>query len=412
VVGDLTTENPNVLWELGIRHAWRPRGTSLVRLEDTPIPFDLSRVPVHTYYRGEDDVTDTDLVRSLRQLIPPFTEQAAAVRREGQPDSPVFQHVQGLRPTDLPAPRNQPLLNTIDDLDKEIGKASQLRQVDVLRRLSKVVAADPSLPTSVSRRLRSRIGYELISLNKLDEAREILAPLANDDLDLSDVTLQRRYAHTLIRGTGDDLDGRLRDAEYRLENLLKRGADPEASGLLGSAAKVMAVQAFRDSNHAAAISHGRRAAKAYEDGFRGDINAYYPGVNAVALYRLLGQRWDPDHSDEYLKLASDILPPVRFVVKNALRRGDSSIWVWGTDVELDLQEYLLNNPDHGDNDQPPSSLLDSFDELRREIRSNEQVRNSFTRQLLLMQETGDPAALLSQLIDRLKPDYRTGARRA
>jgi hypothetical protein len=83
--------------------------------------------------------------------------------------------------------------------------------------------------------------------------------------------------------------------------------------------------------------------------------------------------------------------------------------VWVTDVELDLQEYLLVNPDHGDADQPPRTLLDSFDELHRKILSNEQVRNSFTRQLLLMQETGDPEALLSHLIDRLNPGYRTGA---
>src|SRR5262245_23550335 len=41
-VADMTGANPNVYYELGIRHALRPRSTVLIFAEGTTLPFDLA----------------------------------------------------------------------------------------------------------------------------------------------------------------------------------------------------------------------------------------------------------------------------------------------------------------------------------------------------------------------------------
>src|SRR5581483_10329153 len=52
-VADLTTGNANVFYELGIRHAFRPRSTTIIFHEGSVLPFDvapLSGIP----YRIDD----------------------------------------------------------------------------------------------------------------------------------------------------------------------------------------------------------------------------------------------------------------------------------------------------------------------------------------------------------------------
>jgi hypothetical protein len=41
VIADITTLNPNALYELGIRHASRPNSTIILKDKDGKIPFDL-----------------------------------------------------------------------------------------------------------------------------------------------------------------------------------------------------------------------------------------------------------------------------------------------------------------------------------------------------------------------------------
>ena len=43
-VADITGANPNVFYELGIRHALRPASTVILFVEGTVIPFDLALV--------------------------------------------------------------------------------------------------------------------------------------------------------------------------------------------------------------------------------------------------------------------------------------------------------------------------------------------------------------------------------
>src|SRR5690348_15593707 len=46
VIADLSTANPNALYELGVRHALRPRTTIVISENKLPYPFDLNHVKI------------------------------------------------------------------------------------------------------------------------------------------------------------------------------------------------------------------------------------------------------------------------------------------------------------------------------------------------------------------------------
>jgi len=96
VIADLSTLNPNALYELGVRHALRPF-TTLIICEDgifvnNKLPFDLSHLTALSYHHdGKSlDVEEVDKFKLiLKNAITGMLNNRAV-------DSPVFAHISGL----------------------------------------------------------------------------------------------------------------------------------------------------------------------------------------------------------------------------------------------------------------------------------------------------------------------------
>ena len=87
VLVDLSLLNPNVLYELGIRHVMSPTGTVLMANEETvkKLPFDIALSRTISYrYNGEH--LDWDEVERVIPQLQAAIEEA----RRGVPDSPVY----------------------------------------------------------------------------------------------------------------------------------------------------------------------------------------------------------------------------------------------------------------------------------------------------------------------------------
>lgn len=84
VLADLSLDNPNVYYELGIRHVLSPGGTVLICREGTELPFDvrLSRVVFYNY-EGQD--LDWDVV----EKVIPQLKAALETAKTRKPDSPI-----------------------------------------------------------------------------------------------------------------------------------------------------------------------------------------------------------------------------------------------------------------------------------------------------------------------------------
>src|SRR3954453_20529476 len=90
-IADVTGANPNVFYELGIRHALRPRSTVLLFVEGTVMPFDIALVRGISYKTdGKGEPVDAHVPISA------VADQLKAARGNPLDDSPLFQLLDNL----------------------------------------------------------------------------------------------------------------------------------------------------------------------------------------------------------------------------------------------------------------------------------------------------------------------------
>lgn len=97
VIADISTLNPNALYELGVRHALKPY-TTLVICEDgifvnNKLPFDLSHLTAMAYHHDGKSL-DIDEVERFRKVLKDAVTGMVAANNI---DSPVFTHILGLQ---------------------------------------------------------------------------------------------------------------------------------------------------------------------------------------------------------------------------------------------------------------------------------------------------------------------------
>jgi hypothetical protein len=125
VLVDLSLLNPNVLYELGIRHVMSPTGTVLMANEETvkKLPFDiaLSRTIA---YRYDGSYLDWDEVERVIPQLQAAIEEA----RRGTPDSPVYAFLEqvlsasALRKDDTPVEDGKSQSSDLDAYQKKFAK--------------------------------------------------------------------------------------------------------------------------------------------------------------------------------------------------------------------------------------------------------------------------------------------------
>jgi hypothetical protein len=90
VVADISTLNANVMWELGVRHALKPRYTIMIceKEQMASVPFDINHFVVHQYVHSEEGIPHREVDRfhlSLSGVLRALQTQSTSVV-----DSPVF----------------------------------------------------------------------------------------------------------------------------------------------------------------------------------------------------------------------------------------------------------------------------------------------------------------------------------
>lgn len=93
VIADISTMNPNAIYELGVRHAVRPQSTIIIKAESTSsIPFDLNHDRVFSYKHLGEDI-GFDEARRMQALL---KEKLIVILREATIDSPVYEYIHTL----------------------------------------------------------------------------------------------------------------------------------------------------------------------------------------------------------------------------------------------------------------------------------------------------------------------------
>jgi len=277
VIADITLHNANVYYELGIRHSLRARTTVLVRgaadREEQPapdaVPFDLLTDRYVAYPLADPASRVAELTESIRRGIE--TDRA---------DSPVYR----LLPA-LPAPSREQFLAAPRDFQEELERRHrQGRPGD----LALLAAEVEGLPWEVA-------GLRLIGRRQF-QSKHLVAGIRTWELlrgrDPRDAEAHQRLA-TLYQRTRDRVRSeQAAECALGLPGLSAR-LRAETHALIGSNAKTRWIEDWENATGEERVDRAlrspwlRRAADAYEAGFRTDLNHYYSGINALGLTIML-----------------------------------------------------------------------------------------------------------------------------
>lgn len=116
VIADITTFNPNAIYELGIRHAARPYSTIVMKEKDGNIPFDINHNKTFTYSHMGEDIGSKEAERCVKALTAIINE----VDKSQETDSPLFHHIRGVKPYSLPEDEYIQVIKELADKEKSI----------------------------------------------------------------------------------------------------------------------------------------------------------------------------------------------------------------------------------------------------------------------------------------------------
>lgn len=97
VVADISTYNPNAIYELGVRHAVRPFSTIIINEEKGSIPFDLNSNRIIHYKHLGEDIGYEEVTRCQNALCD-LIENVAKYKLV---DSPLYDYINDIKPPKL-----------------------------------------------------------------------------------------------------------------------------------------------------------------------------------------------------------------------------------------------------------------------------------------------------------------------
>jgi hypothetical protein len=277
VIADVSIHNANAFYELGIRHALRPRHTLLLRSEtEHAYPFDLQTDRYFVYDAGQPGASVDALVAALRSTL-------ASIDR----DSPVF----ALLPKLVPHARSE-LVRVPFDFREDVDRARREGARGDLRLL-----ASEAISFEWDQEGLRLIGEAQIKLGAFGGARdtfEWLRKAAPNDVqaNLKLATIYQRLGLSEPPERKEDLRARSDQALDRVLADDPAGGDrAEAYALRASNEKSRWIEDFSGRSGediaAAALrsSHLDAMLGLYLKAANLDLNAHYPAANALGLLR-------------------------------------------------------------------------------------------------------------------------------
>jgi len=284
VVADLTLDNPNVWYELGVRHALRDRGVLLVQGPRATQPFDIY-TDRKLRYRLKDGAPDPGFIEADRKAITTMAK-ATLEAWSGRKVSPVYQLLPHLQEPDW---RKLLLEQTNEFSDAQERWASRM---EVARQKGRpgdiLVLADETPTRALWLEAKVTAGNALLKLKQFAFS-----------LEQYEAVLAVEPKHKPTREKKAVCLGRLERFEEATEWLRQLTedypTDPECWALAGRLAKDVWMQRWRQPDaspsemHAAATGEDaclREAIEPYQVAFIQDPSHHYSGINALTLQML------------------------------------------------------------------------------------------------------------------------------
>jgi tetratricopeptide (TPR) repeat protein len=319
-VVDLTTGNPNVFYELGVRHAVRPATTLALFARQQQIPFDVSYTRALPYDLGPQHHFGNEEAAQLRTAI---TARLRDLRDravdEPEVDSPLFQLLRGYQAPDIAR------LKT-DVFREQVSYARDLRHRLTIARDARDTAQIHDLEANLGPvdTIEAGVFVDLfLSYRAVEDWQAMI-----DLYERLPAALKRSVLVREQLGFAHNRAGNRNEALRILEGIIaEQGPSSETCGLIGRVYKDKWTEAHQAGREAQAKGYLRQAIDAYVQGFETDWRDAYPGINAVTLLDIQG-------SEASVKIKHEMLPVVRYAVTQRLKSSRPDYWDYATLLEL------------------------------------------------------------------------------
>ena len=310
-VADLTTANPNVFYELGVRHGIRPHSTVLIFGKGGRLPFDVA--PLRAIPYGIDANGAPETPNEDRKVIADRLIES----REPVDDSPLFQLVKDWPKPDLAHLKTDSFRELVAYSRKYKERLAGAREsgVDALSVIEKELNlkdVDPAIIVDLYLSYRAVEAWQQM----VDLVEKMPRELART------VMIREQLGFALNRLKRRD------EAEKTLKEVIDEfGANSETNGLLGRVYKDRWDEARTAGRSIEAKGYLRKAITTYLNGFEADWRDAFPGINAVTLMEM-DEVVDPRQPE--------LLPIVRYAVKRRVTDKKPNYWDHATLLELSV----------------------------------------------------------------------------
>lgn len=224
VIADLSTSNVNAFYELGIRHALKPKTTIIISEELLGYPFDVNHIAISRYTHLGDSIDYFEVLRFQKLL----GETIDAVLNSPTPDSPVYTFIKELIPPSLQSVAKE-VVSQIGNILTPAAAASPSDKIED-QSLSIIVSqAEDALRKKQFDTAKALFETSLRLCNADGEAHQLLS---------NNTYLVQRLALTTYQARQPDYVSSLKNALALLDKIdLSRTNDPETVALAGSIEK-------------------------------------------------------------------------------------------------------------------------------------------------------------------------------
>jgi tetratricopeptide (TPR) repeat protein len=361
VVADLSTLNPNALYELGVRHALRPHTTIIMGESGLSDPFDLNHIVMYRYVFHDTEVIDIEEVERFRGVLKELVKSLIEADNK-VPDSPIYTFLPNLEPPTYPLVFSKDEIEQITEEEKDLDKLEFL--------ISKAEEAK--------------------SEDRFIDAKALYSTALA--LDPNNTFLKQRLALSTYQSQIPSKEEALNKAELILSDLEPlETTDPETLGLMGAICK----RRYELSLDSIDLD---RSLMFYEKGFHVRNNYYY-GINVAYLLVVRASK-----SENLLYVIADyirakkiwqhiILMCQKIIDHPEFELRDDKMWVWQTIG----QAYLgLNDEDRLEECIP---FINLYSEGAFDLRTYKEQNTKLVEALFICQVRLDKAGLLQKTID-------------
>jgi hypothetical protein len=406
-LADMSIDNANVFYELGIRHAFRKRGVVHIQAGRAYMPFDVFNVRTLPYHITPEGVPDPEFLEKDRAAIARLARDTWASDGDAV-HSPIFNLLDGLVEPDrktLQTPLATGFWREYREWKDRVTVAERQKRIgDILL-------------------LTEEIRNPLIKEEAIGEAGLALKNMGHHELALTqyriglqvntrNLTFRREEAFNLNRL------GKVDEAIVKIEKLLAdTPADTETVAYLGRIYKEMWQESWKgiqdkDLRIRAAFDAYHwlyRSFETYLRGYRMNLDRFYPGINAFTLGTILihlaDQLEDKSHPDPEIQAVRDLVPELQgsllFALESKTRAENADYWAL-----ISLGELLVLSADG------TQQVLRAYRKAMTASRRNRFNLKSSLGQLEILRALDVRPEFVQEAIDVIKDELRRIDRQA